>query len=116
MSYHVFYEPILGHVPHPVPSAALVQSASVKDWLDMTLEEWGPVSLKAVEAMRRFPGSDERNETGFRVAFGVESMFEYSGKREERPRVFGSAMGTFSRGWGIGWSFGWGDTIEWVWG
>lgn len=100
MTYHVFYEPILGQIAHTVSSVALCQSDSVKDWLDMTFEEWGPASVKAVDAMRKFPGSQEPNETGFGLAFENESIFQYLAKRPERAKVFGSAMGNFSKGVG----------------
>lgn len=98
MIYHVFYEPSPGRVAHTVSSAALYQSDSVKDWLDMTFEEWGPASVNAVAAMRKFPGSQEPNETGFGLAFESESIFQFLAKRPERAKVFGSAMGNFSRG------------------
>ena len=98
MIYHVFYEPVLGKVAHTVSSTALYKSDSVKDWLDMTFEEWGPASVKAVDAMQKFPGSQEQNETGFGLAFENESIFKYLAKRPERAKVFGGAMGNFSKG------------------
>ncbi|MCJ1252099.1 hypothetical protein MMC30_009337 [Trapelia coarctata] len=98
MIHHVFYEPVLGRVAHTVSSTALYQSDSVKDWLDMTFEEWGPASVKVVEAMRKFPGSQEPSQSGFGVAFDNESIFQFLAKRPERAKVFGSAMGNFSKG------------------
>ena len=64
----------------------------------MTFEEWGPAAVKAVDAMQKFPGSQEPRETGFGLAFGGKTIFEYLGERPERAKVFGSAMGNFSRG------------------
>jgi hypothetical protein len=71
---------------------------SARDWLDMTFEEWGPASVKAVEALRRFPGSEEQNEAAFALAFDGQTIFEFLAKNPERAKVFGSAMGNFSKG------------------
>ncbi|KAF2742529.1 O-methyltransferase [Sporormia fimetaria CBS 119925] len=96
--YHCFREPRPGHVSHTAASAALNRGGSVVDWLDMTLEEWGPASVKAVEAFRRFPKSQEQTEAGFALAFEGQTIFEFLAKNPERAKVFGSAMGNFSKG------------------
>lgn len=70
----------------------------MRDWLDMTLEEWGPASVYAIDALDKFKGSQEPKETGFGVAFGGQTIFEFLAKRPERAKVFGSAMGNFSKG------------------
>ncbi|MCJ1277463.1 hypothetical protein MMC21_005276 [Puttea exsequens] len=98
MMSHIFHEPTPNHVAHTLASASLLQNTSVRDWLDMTFEEWGPAAVKAVDAMQKFPGSQEPRETGFGLAFGGKTIFEYLGERPERAKVFGSAMGNFSRG------------------
>lgn len=60
----------------------------------MVFEELGPASLRAAHALSAFPGSDEPNETGFGLAFGGQSLYQYLGERPERARVFGGAMAT----------------------
>lgn len=96
--YHCFRESSPGRVAHTASSAALHQGGTVRDWLDMTLEEWGPASVKAVDALSQFPNSQEQHEGAFALAFDRETIFEYLAKRPERQRVFGSAMGNFSKG------------------
>jgi hypothetical protein len=96
--YHCFCEPSPGQVAHTASSAALCGGGSVRDWLDMTVEEWGPASVKAVEALSRFPGSQEQNESAFALAFDRQTIFEFLAKHPERAKVFGSAMSNFSKG------------------
>jgi hypothetical protein len=96
--YHCFQEPSPGRVAHTAASAALHEGGSVRDWLDMTLEEWGPASVKAVEALQRFPNGQDPKEGAFTLAFAGQPIFDYLATRPERARVFGSAMGNFSKG------------------
>lgn len=98
MSYHVFSEPSPGYVSHTVSSTLLHSGGSVRDWLDMTLEEWGPASVKAIDALEKYRGSQEPKETGFGLAFNGQTIFEFLAQRPERARVFASAMGNFSKG------------------
>lgn len=98
MNYHVFSEPAPGHVAHTISSALLRSTDSVRDWLDMTLEEWGPASVKAIDALDKYRGSQEPKETGFCLAFDGQTIFEFLAQRPERAQVFGSAMGNFSKG------------------
>lgn len=98
MIYHVFHESEPGRVAHTAGSAALITNESVKDWLDMTFEEWGPASVRTVEAFQRFKGSEEPTETGFGLAFEGKTIFQYLAERPERSRVFGGAMANFSKG------------------
>ena len=84
----------------------------------MTLEEWGPAAVYAVDAYEKWGGaengqqSEDQGETGIGMALGDpggrgRTIFGYlgekdatgrDGKREERTRVFGSAIGNFSKG------------------
>lgn len=98
MICHIFCEPVPGRVAHTISSASLLKNTSVRDWLDMTFEEWGPASVKAADAFAKYPGSQEPNETGFGLAFEGQTIFQFLGQRPERAKVFGSAMGNFSKG------------------
>ncbi|KAL8939696.1 MAG: hypothetical protein Q9216_003210, partial [Gyalolechia sp. 2 TL-2023] len=72
-------------------------SLRVHDWLDMTFEEWDPASVRATDAIAKYPASQEP-QTGFGLVFGGQTIFPYLGERPERAKVFVSAMGNFSRG------------------
>ena len=98
MTYHVFCEPEPGHVAHTVSSLSLASSNSVRDWLDMTLEEWGPAAGNAVNALDKYHGSQDPKETGFGLAFDNMTIYELLAQRPDRAKVFGSAMGNFSKG------------------
>ena len=101
MLSHVFTEPIAYHVAHTAASVAMTNNASnIHDWLDNTLQEMGHASMNAVTALQRFPGSQSTTETGFGLAFGGKTRFEYLGAKgnEDRAAVFGRAMGNMSKG------------------
>ncbi|KAL9003238.1 MAG: hypothetical protein Q9188_003878 [Gyalolechia gomerana] len=98
MISRLFCEPTPGLVSHTLSSASLLENTSVRDWLDMTFEEWGPASVKAADAFAKYPESQEPHETGFGLAFAGQTIFQYLGERPERAQVFGSAMGNFSKG------------------
>ena len=59
----------------------------------------GHASVDAVSAMQKWPGSQNTRETGFGLAFGGQTRFEYLGAKgnEERAAVFGRAMGNLSK-------------------
>ncbi|KAF9629166.1 putative o- protein [Lasiodiplodia theobromae] len=92
--YYVFHEPRPGVAAHTRASLALRTGEGVRDRLDMVFEELGPSSLRAAHALSAFPGSEEPNETGFGLAFGGQSLYQYLSERPERARVFGGAMAT----------------------
>ncbi|KAE8152737.1 S-adenosyl-L-methionine-dependent methyltransferase [Aspergillus avenaceus] len=98
MLSHIFHEPKPGVVAHTASSQALSSNRSVRDWLDMTLEEWGPAAVRTLDAFRKYPGSQEQNESGFGLAFNGQTIFEFLAKEPERSKVFGGAMANFSKG------------------
>ncbi|OGM47206.1 hypothetical protein ABOM_003990 [Aspergillus bombycis] len=98
MTSHIFYEPEPGKVAHTASSQALSSNQGVRDWLDMTLEEWGPAAVRTVDAFQKYPGSEEQKETGFGLAFNGQTIFEFLAQQPERSKVFGGAMANFSKG------------------
>ncbi|KAE8391280.1 S-adenosyl-L-methionine-dependent methyltransferase [Aspergillus alliaceus] len=98
MTSHIFYEPEPGVVAHTASSKALSNNQQVRNWLDMTLEEWGPAALRTVDAFQKYPRSEEQNESGFGLAFNGQTIFEFLAKQPERSKVFGGAMANFSAG------------------
>ncbi|KAF2443247.1 S-adenosyl-L-methionine-dependent methyltransferase [Karstenula rhodostoma CBS 690.94] len=96
--YHVFKEVSSGVVAHTAGSVALLDGSSVRDWLDMTFEEWGPASVNAVKQLIQSPDSGEQSDAGFALAFGGQTIFEFLAERPDRARVFGLSMSNFSKG------------------
>lgn len=96
--YHVFKEVSPGVVAHTAGSEALLEGSSVRDWLDMTFEEWAPASVNAVKQLIQSPDSGEQSDAGFALAFNGQTIFEFLAERPDRARVFGLAMSNFSKG------------------
>ncbi|GME52363.1 O-methyltransferase [Neofusicoccum parvum] len=98
---HVLAEPTPGRVAHTAASLALRDNtAGVRDWVDMTFEEWGPAAVRTVDALSQHQGRnpEEPDQSGFALAFGGKPIFQYLAERPERAGVFGGAMASFSRG------------------
>lgn len=96
--YHIFCDPSPSHVSHIISSLSLHSSNSVRDWLEMKLEEWGPASVNAINVLAEYSGSQEPRETGSDMTLNDQTSFEFLAERPERANVFGSAVGNFSKG------------------
>lgn len=67
----------------------------------MNAEEIMPASVKLLEAMEKYPGSQEMSQSAFTVAHGTENkepFFATLGKDPRRARRFGEAMSSLSNG------------------
>jgi hypothetical protein len=63
MAERIFFEPEEGIVAHTAASQALAQDSLLAAWLDLVTRELLPSTLKLVDAMIKFPGSQEPNQT-----------------------------------------------------
>ncbi|KUI71081.1 6-hydroxytryprostatin B O-methyltransferase [Cytospora mali] len=86
----IFYEPEPGMVAHTKESRILVDPVT-NDWLRVGTEEMWAASTKArypcgvVDALEKYPGSQEPNETGFTVANNTtESIYTVIGSNPDR--------------------------------
>ena len=75
MTYYVFAEPMPGVVAHTAASKALAEVPSLSQMVNFALGELWPASSRMVEAMEKWPGSEEPNETGFNIANQTDAMF-----------------------------------------
>ena len=93
MSYHLFTEDPPGNVMHTASSRALATDPDLNDAIGMLLNDTVPAAGKTSEALRRYGGSEEPNETAYGLANepGI-SMFEFLAKHPERAKCFGGAM------------------------
>lgn len=77
-----------------------------------------PASTRLVDAMQRWPGSEEPGQTGWALAEGTETpMFEVVGREGERARRMAGAMRWMHQGSGYGAGhvvegFAWGEAAE----
>lgn len=74
-------------------SKLLAQVPTLHQWNGYVVEEMWPASLRTVDAMTKWPGSEEPKHTGFALAKGVDgAFFDELGKDDERRDRFASAM------------------------
>ncbi|KAI1407313.1 S-adenosyl-L-methionine-dependent methyltransferase [Hypoxylon sp. FL1857] len=71
MTMRVFHEPESGFVAHTAASKALYQSAN-NVWLSVITKEMWPAATKVVEALAKWPDSQEANQTGYSLSKNSE--------------------------------------------
>ncbi|KAM7206072.1 S-adenosyl-L-methionine-dependent methyltransferase [Naviculisporaceae sp. PSN 640] len=97
----IFIEPRPGLVAHNVVSRLLAEDKVIHDWVGASTDDLWQSASQTCNALTKYPGSQEPNETVF-------SQFP------ERARRFGNAMKSFTEGTGFELShvvdnFPWGD-------
>jgi hypothetical protein len=93
MSFYIFHEPSPGVVAHTASSRALAEIPPVEDFIGFISEEMLPASTRLVDAMIKWPGSQESNETGYALANGTDvPMMKYISKDARRAQQMGRAM------------------------
>lgn len=78
-------EPQSDHVAHSALSAEFVTQPSLLDAAMFLSETAAPAAMHMAEATRRFGDSQQRNESGYNVAFNTTGTF--SGMCEQRPKL-----------------------------
>jgi hypothetical protein len=102
MTNHIFKEPREGFVAHTAASRLLIDDPQMIDWVGMCCLEFFPAAAHTVEAMLKYPNSQEPTESGFTVAWKCEGtpMFAELGKSPARAKRFGGAMMSLTGGEG----------------
>jgi hypothetical protein len=96
MTYRIFCEQSLGVVGHTASSRVLAQDPTLGAYLANSLDEIAPAAYKMVEAMERWPGSQEPNEAGWNLAHNESRpMFEAVGADQKRAGRFANSMAWF---------------------
>ncbi|THV44382.1 hypothetical protein BGAL_0657g00010 [Botrytis galanthina] len=97
MTMRIFYEPEPGFVAHTKASKILTDPVT-NDWLGAGTEEMWPASTKVVEALEKWPGSEEPSETGFCIENSTtDSIYAFLGAHPERAGRFGNAMVSYMK-------------------
>jgi hypothetical protein len=95
---YITAEPKPGDIVHTAASLALRDNTlGVRDWVDMTFEEWAPAAVRTADALISREHDHELGQSGFELAFG-RPIFKYLAEKPERAKVFGGAMASFSQG------------------
>ncbi|KFX93081.1 hypothetical protein V490_05014 [Pseudogymnoascus sp. VKM F-3557] len=103
MTNRIFKEVEPGVVAHTAASKTLAEDDLLQDWVGYCVQDLWPSAVGTLEALTRFPGSQEDTQTGFQVAFDLvnkESMFTALGKDPARGKQFHRAMGSLASGVG----------------
>lgn len=102
MSQRIFQEVRPGYVRHTAASRLLRDDPEAMDCVGFLIEESLPASAKFLEALEKYPGSEEPNETGFNVDNNTNDPFYVEiAKTPERARRFGGCMHFLTRGPGF---------------
>jgi len=96
MTYHIFREPAEGFVAHTPVSRALLESPLLLQWIGQSCEDMWPAATRTVDAMAKWPGSQEPNQTGFSIANGTtDSIFVEISKDPKRAQRLSDGMNFF---------------------
>ncbi|MCJ1380209.1 hypothetical protein MMC17_003312 [Xylographa soralifera] len=105
MSRHIFKEPRKGYVAHTAASRIFAESRGINDWVYMALDEIWPSAAHMLDAMDKWPGSEEAHETGFNLAKATkDSFFESMEDNPNKRDAFANVMSYAQSRQGIGFS------------
>ncbi|KAJ8065082.1 hypothetical protein OCU04_005794 [Sclerotinia nivalis] len=80
-------------VAHTASSKALAEVPLVSYFIGFVSEEMLPASTRLVDAMQKWPGSQESNETGFALIYGADlPMMKCISEDSRRAQQMGRAM------------------------
>ena len=93
MTHYVFAEPTPGVVAHTAASRAFAEVPLVDQMVNFTLGELWPSCSRMVDAMEKWPGSEEPNHTGFNITNQTDLVwFDEIGKYPTRAKRTADAM------------------------
>ncbi|MCJ1464907.1 hypothetical protein MMC07_003522 [Pseudocyphellaria aurata] len=96
MAHHLFREPTPGVVAHTAASKVLAENPLMHQWLGMVSEELWPAATRTVDAIAKWPGSQEPNHAGFNIAHDTgDHCFTSIAKSPARSQRFAEAMKLF---------------------
>ncbi|KAL9117696.1 MAG: hypothetical protein Q9187_005766 [Circinaria calcarea] len=89
----IFQEPQKDIVAHNGLSKLLIQVPLLNEWIGLVCDEMWPSGTRAVEAMVKWPGSEEPQHTGFTLAKGINgSFFDLMKQDPQQAQKFAAAM------------------------
>ncbi|KAJ4397867.1 hypothetical protein N0V93_002104 [Gnomoniopsis smithogilvyi] len=102
----IFIESRPGVVAHNSVSRLLAEDQVIHDWVGASTDDLWQGATQTCNALEKFPGSQEPNETGFALANHTDrSVYEEFAKFPERARRFANAMRSFTEGTGFNLSY-----------
>jgi O-methyltransferase domain len=114
MTFRIFREPRKGVVAHTAASRVLAELPLLQQWIGQSCEDMWPAATRVVDAMAKWPGSEEPNEAGFNVANNTaDPIYAEIGKDTVRAQRFADAMSLFHERPGLDMKYLL-DGYEWV--
>ncbi|KAI1379802.1 sterigmatocystin 8-O-methyltransferase [Hypoxylon crocopeplum] len=96
MTMRVFREPEPGLVAH-TKASKLIASSHMNAWLRIGTHEMWPAATKMPDALEKWPGSQEPNQTGFSLSRNsTQSIYDFVGSTPERGSQFAQVMGIWA--------------------
>jgi hypothetical protein len=93
MTNFIFWEPCSGYVAHTSSSRLLAENPQLQAWVGFFSEDLLRPVTNTVDAMDRWPNSQEPRNTGFQIANNTEdNFFEWFAKNPDRLGRYGTAM------------------------
>lgn len=93
MNNHFFCEPQVGYIGHTIDTRLLATDSTLFDYVGCVLEDLRPASLHLPDAIEKWPGSEEPNQTGFNVACNTDlPLYRYLMQSPERIRRASALM------------------------
>lgn len=89
---HIFQEPRKGFVAHSAISKFLVHLPLLNQWVGLVCDEMWPSGCRTIEAMIKWPGSQEPQHTAFALVNNGDSYFDALGRVGERSQRFADGM------------------------
>ncbi|KAI1410075.1 S-adenosyl-L-methionine-dependent methyltransferase [Hypoxylon sp. FL1857] len=97
MTQHIFHEPRPGVVAHTAASRVLVEDKGLYNWLRFSTDDLWHAAYHTGDAMAKYPGSEEPNETGFALSNQTDKdMYHFFSEHPERAERFAAAMRFFT--------------------
>ncbi|KAI1078170.1 sterigmatocystin 8-O-methyltransferase [Whalleya microplaca] len=92
MTMRIFREPEPGRIVH-TKASKFIASSHMNAWLRIGTHQMWPAATKMLDALEKWPGSQEPNETGFSLSQNsAQSIYDFVGSTPERGSQFAEAM------------------------
>ena len=113
IAHRIFCEPQTDVVAHSAMSKLLAQVPALHQWNGYIVEEMWPASMYTVDAIMKWPGSEDPKHTGFALANSVDgAFFDELRKDQERADRYLTAMQVLQSNPGLNPAFLL-DNLEW---
>lgn len=98
---HLFAEASKGYITHTPMSLLLLNNPPSLAWASMMPDDHWNIAAHAVDAIEKWPESNEPTETGVTLAHGTDTFYQYLAKFPAKAKRFGIAMTGFSSSPGL---------------